>query len=166
MRIDLAQLEDTRLTYAATALELEADASLPEGYEISLRLFKKGSEVHVHGSIKAVFRISCVRCLTAVEFAVNNNFRLLYLPIDNLRADSELVLHEDDLNVSFYSEMFIDIEELATEQLRLLLPMSIRCSESCKGLCQSCGKNLNLESCECTSKEIDPRWQALLKFKR
>ena len=37
------------------------------------------------------------------------------------------------------------------------------CSEECKGLCPTCGKNLNHEKCNC-KKEVDPRMAALLQL--
>ena len=43
----------------------------------------------------------------------------------------------------------------------LELPTKVLCKEDCKGLCPKCGKDLNLGSCDCKTKDIDPRWQAL-----
>jgi uncharacterized protein len=39
------------------------------------------------------------------------------------------------------------------------------CSEDCKGLCPSCGKNLNDGPCNCAEEIIDPRWELLQKLK-
>ena len=36
-------------------------------------------------------------------------------------------------------------------------PMQVLCKEDCKGLCPSCGANLNLTTCDCDSTDLDPR---------
>ena len=43
----------------------------------------------------------------------------------------------------------IEIDDLAREALLLELPMRFLCSESCKGICPSCGTNLNKAPCTC-----------------
>jgi uncharacterized protein len=35
------------------------------------------------------------------------------------------------------------------------------CSDACKGLCPTCGTNLNRGTCDCTSEWEDPRFAAL-----
>jgi uncharacterized protein len=47
------------------------------------------------------------------------------------------------------------------EQILLALPVKQVCQPSCKGLCPQCGKNLNVESCDCVTSMPDPRWSAL-----
>jgi uncharacterized protein len=40
------------------------------------------------------------------------------------------------------------------------------CREDCKGLCQSCGADLNAGLCSCEQGEVDPRWAALAELKK
>ena len=47
----------------------------------------------------------------------------------------------------------------------MALPMKPLCKPDCKGLCPSCGKDLNLGACGCTHETIDPRWEALKALK-
>jgi uncharacterized protein len=47
------------------------------------------------------------------------------------------------------------------EQFQLALPMKALCSEACKGLCPTCGTNLNTGTCDCNIKWEDPRLAAL-----
>ncbi|MGB6974060.1 MAG: DUF177 domain-containing protein [Terracidiphilus sp.] len=41
------------------------------------------------------------------------------------------------------------------------MPARTLCKADCKGLCPRCGKNRNVEPCDCAEGESDPRWQAL-----
>jgi uncharacterized protein len=64
----------------------------------------------------------------------------------------------DDIEGSFDLEFLegneINIGEVLHEQLALEIPFQPVCSESCKGLCTSCGTNLNEETCACVSKSV------------
>ena len=59
----------------------------------------------------------------------------------------------------------LDIEECARSLFLLNFPTRFLCDEDCKGLCGSCGKNLNLGECDCNKKEIDPRLAVLKNLK-
>ena len=55
----------------------------------------------------------------------------------------------------------IDLDELLTADILLELPSKFLCSDNCKGLCPKCGANLNETTCNCTTKQIDPRLEVL-----
>lgn len=54
----------------------------------------------------------------------------------------------------------VDLEDIMTTAFVLNMDAKMLCSEDCKGLCFSCGKNLNEGKCDCT-KEPDPRLAVL-----
>jgi len=43
----------------------------------------------------------------------------------------------------------VNFDEMILENVRLNLPVKILCKEDCNGICLMCGKNLNLEVCNC-----------------
>jgi uncharacterized protein len=47
------------------------------------------------------------------------------------------------------------------EALQLFMPFAPLCSNDCKGLCQTCGQNLNEHKCSCSNEKIDVRFAAL-----
>lgn len=60
----------------------------------------------------------------------------------------------------------IDLGGIVREQILLALPIDAPlCREDCKGLCPSCGKDLNQAECGCERKPKDPRWAALESIK-
>ena len=71
----------------------------------------------------------------------------------------------DDLDIEFYTERQIPLQELATEQIQLTIPMKPLCDERCLGLCPQCGKNRNREDCQCETVIGDERWGALKDFR-
>lgn len=52
-------------------------------------------------------------------------------------------------SLKYNSQDELDIFPWVYEELMLQLPMNIRCTDDCKGLCQQCGKNRNFETCDC-----------------
>jgi uncharacterized protein len=55
----------------------------------------------------------------------------------------------------------VDLEPLARESLILDLPLVPLCREDCRGLCPTCGKDLNEGHCGCLPAAADVRWAAL-----
>ncbi|MBR3593947.1 MAG: DUF177 domain-containing protein [Clostridia bacterium] len=60
--------------------------------------------------------------------------------------------------------MQLDVTELCTDEVVLNLPMKHLCREDCKGVCATCGKDLNEGKCGCNSVSHDPRLEALAQL--
>ncbi len=58
-------------------------------------------------------------------------------------------------------DMQLDVDELVYTEVYVSLPTKFLCHQECKGLCPTCGKNLNEGACSCDQKEIDPRLKKL-----
>jgi uncharacterized protein len=59
----------------------------------------------------------------------------------------------------------LDLTHAIREHLVLAVPEFAICREACKGLCPSCGTNLNETTCSCEPEHVDHRWAALLELK-
>ena len=71
--------------------------------------------------------------------------------------------NEDNDEYIVVPSMELDIEQLTLEDIYLYLPSKLLCKEDCKGVCPSCGANLNKARCSC-KKAVDPRFEALLSL--
>ena len=58
-----------------------------------------------------------------------------------------------------------DLAPFFREEIALAVPVQILCKEDCRGLCPSCGANLNLAPCNCVQKTGDPRLAVLRQLK-
>jgi uncharacterized protein len=124
-----------------------------------LKLIEK--KVDLSGKINAEIETECSRCLTEVNTKLDFSFKISFVTEDIYSNESETELNEEDLEISIYDGEKIDITEIAREQILLNLPTQVFCKSECKGLCPKCGENLNLKTCSCETKEIDPRWANL-----
>ena len=67
---------------------------------------------------------------------------------------------EDDPNLFVLEGNEIDLSEILATCFILDMETKFLCREDCKGLCPTCGKNLNLGPCSCR-KALDPRFAVL-----
>ena len=59
----------------------------------------------------------------------------------------------------------IDLVDLLREEVWLAWKPMVVCSESCKGLCQQCGENLNRDECKCSQHGDDHPFAALRQIR-
>jgi len=94
----------------------------------------------------------CDRCLEIAEKSVAYRFRhTLALSAEN----------EDTDDIIIAAGYTLDLFSLVRDDILLELPVKHLCSDDCRGLCPTCGQNLNEGSCGCAKKAIDPRMAVL-----
>lgn len=101
------------------------------------------------GTVEGAWEGPCRRCLQPVQGTLNADVQELFEA--NHREGETYKLGHD----------FIDLELLAREALVLDLPLAPLCRQDCRGLCPTCGADLNQGDCDCPAVEVDPRWAAL-----
>ena len=101
-----------------------------------------------------------------VDRAVSQPLELFYRTgkLEDALVGKEAELTSDDLNVIAYRGNEIDLWPDLREAMVLALPMKPLCSEDCRGICPTCGKDLNNGECRCGKRSMDPRWEGLLKL--
>jgi uncharacterized protein len=115
-----------------------------------LTLSKAGVEVIARGRVDGELDMVCSRCVGPARVTIAAPFQILFLPRDADVPDaSDDEIADDEPDVIAYDEEKIDLEETLREELLLALPYAPLCSEACKGLCATCGKDLNDGPCDC-----------------
>ena len=59
------------------------------------------------------------------------------------------------------SRQELDVAAWARDCVVEAVPMSIFCRDDCRGICATCGTDLNASQCDCVDDTTDPRWAAL-----
>lgn len=129
---------------------------------------KDKDKVRIVGRLTAELELPCSRCLEPFRVFVDAPLDLLFMPASAEPAaagDEDRQLGEDDANASFYEDETIDLAQMMREQFYLALPMKPLCREDCQGLCPVCGVNRNVTTCSCQSEWVDPRMDALRRFR-
>ena len=129
----------------ASVLDIDPGAGIrierPVAYE--LRAYMAAGELIVEGKITASVLLLCSRCAESFAFDVNiGDFRC----VREVGADTESV----------------DLTDEIRESIILGFPNYPVCGADCRGLCPSCGSNLNSSECGCVRPE-GRRWAAALE---
>lgn len=110
---------------------------LVEPVEGKYRLIRLEDAVYVHVIFRTVARINCARCLTSFEFQVEKEF------------DREFAFKPNEDQLQIGKDNQAEVSSALREEIILAFPHKPLCNEACKGLCPDCGKDLNVETCNC-----------------
>ncbi|MBV9263903.1 MAG: DUF177 domain-containing protein [Candidatus Eremiobacteraeota bacterium] len=116
--------------------------AFPEPAKVELELRQADRMLVVTGTVDARVHGQCDACLEDVD-------RSLHVDVDE-RLDPS---HGRDVDPFGESNVLtgerLDVADLAQQSLLSALPMGLRCSEGCRGLCPVCGANRNTGECTC-----------------
>lgn len=156
-RLDYAEVVDAlngRLAQGRSGLRAEADLAVHVTY------YRAGLDVIVEGTADGTVAATCGRCLEEYPLGVEVPFRVILAP----RVEEDTTGGEvdaEDLGLAFFEGDAVDLTAIVHEQLLLAVPTSRLCRASCRGLCPSCGANLNESSCACEPAGAPPRLAVL-----
>lgn len=125
-----------------------------EPIKVSGSISNNGKSLILRADCKGDMLTRCARCMkditVPIEFTVDET---LVQGDENASEDEDVILFEDTR---------IDIDEIVANNFLMNVEGKYLCSEDCKGLCQTCGADLNMGECGCSHDTIDPRWSALV----
>ncbi len=127
------------------------EASVPADGDVAVDVLLEWvtDGVLASGDTRARWVGDCRRCLGPVGGELRVEFRELFE--HQAREGESYPLRNDHL----------DLAPLAREVLLLDLPLAPLCADDCRGLCPTCGGDLNRGDCGCVTELADPRWEAL-----
>lgn len=137
--------------------ESAADFHFPPQLAVIVSFYRSGEELFFHGQVSGEIAARCGRCLEEYEFQLQRPFDLVLVPAPTKTGRGAEELRSEDLGLSYYSTEEIDLAPLIAEQVMLAMPTRPLCEDSCRGLCDRCGVNLNSEQCNCAQAAGDPR---------
>lgn len=118
-----------------------------DGISLKLNLEKiANNEILLTGFINATLIINCDRCNEPTEYHLEADFS------KEVRID--MVVEDEEAFINGYN---LDLEKLALNEIYVNYPMKALCNEDCKGICNTCGTNLNTGDCNCDNDNIDLR---------
>lgn len=162
MKIKISTLSEGRHYYDfdIPASEVALSAEFLGNLKVGVQLEKTKNQIFITSSIEFSHNSQCDRCLKNFVQFLATKYNMLYV------YDIE---HKDEYNEDVVTVIpkevdIIDITHDVKEYSLLVVPLKNVCSDECKGLCAHCGKNLNIETCECEIDSIDPRWLELKRI--
>lgn len=132
-------------------VKFDSDEISPLGnMDCDLLLIKLRGEISVlmtDFSIK--LKVKCERCLKEMEYDMEIKSAERQFLAKKEKGDSD-AFESFTINMQ---KMSIDLSDMIRQEIILHFPLISLCSKSCKGLCDSCGANLNEKKCKCAPEE-------------
>lgn len=135
--------------------EYDTSVEFKPSFEFTGRIVNLGGLLRLSGELHFEFSANCLRCLKRVE------------TVTDIEVDESFVeaSRAEEADAYAFEGNVVDIDKPLADNIILALPMKIICSEDCKGLCKTCGTNLNIKNCDCDEREIvDPRMEILKDY--
>ncbi len=162
MLLDLTRYRQPQAHFSRT-FQPEEVAQAEDPYRIvapvvvDFEIHKDKERFRLAGTVRTELELPCSRCLEPFRLPIDATFDQRFLPASAMATQDEREVQDEDVEISYYRDDQIDLNELLREQFYLALPMKPLCSESCRGLCPQCGTNLNTGTCSCATAWEDPR---------
>lgn len=159
---------DDQSVWAIPIEELAQQIRLVSPMRAELSFYPQEGGLLIRGSMTGEVGLACNRCAEEAFACLNvdiTSFEPLPIADNDIDEDEEALEADPDLDVtvftSFEDVLCFDMAAFLWEEFALALPVKPLCIEQCKGLCTTCGSNLNTMQCACNTDEGDLRLAAL-----
>jgi len=127
-----------------------------------LVFLRTGANILVTGTLEVTLQKACARCLTDLVLPVIIEIEEIFYPKMDIVTGNAVEIPDDIEETNLIDDHnIINLFEIVRQEVVLANDVVLYCRPDCQGLCQDCGADLNVETCDCESKHIDPRWSGL-----
>jgi len=160
MKILLSHISVDKTLFDFTDDKDEFDIpELADDVSVKVSVYQSEESYTFSGKISTKLNLNCDRCLETYQETVDHDFEVIYTSEDNVDKDDHIMFLPPQ-------EVEIDLKPYVRDTIMLSIPFKNVCSDTCKGLCVSCGVNLNHHACICSKEKYDPRWDSLKELKK
>lgn len=135
--------------------DLQPDLHLVSATKGSLRLMRTSAGILVTGKLTHRVEAACSRCLESFERDQAIELNDEFVPVVDVNTGLSAPEPADAEAFRLTPDHLLDLTEAIRQYAILESPLSPLCDENCKGLCSSCGANLNIGPCGCQSTAED-----------
>lgn len=161
----LKELSGSTRTFDADDFASVRDGAPLTSVTGTVKMMRTDAGIWVSADLETYVDCQCSRCVMDMEQVVRMKIEEEYLPEVDVNTGARLNI-PDELSDNFYIDAthMLDMSEAIRQYFGLNMPFSPVCRDDCKGLCLTCGADLNDTKCSCDDVIRDPRWGALLDF--
>lgn len=129
--------------------DLAADLHFVSPTVGSLRLMRTSAGILVTGKLTQRVEATCSRCLETFVREQTIEIDDEFVPVVDVNTGLGLPEPSDIDAFRVTSDHVLDLREAIRQYAIVESPLQPLCDEGCRGLCPSCGANLNLGACGC-----------------
>ena len=128
----------------------------------TVELLRTDGGVWVSAELDTEAASTCSRCLEKYSQSIHVIVEEEFFSPAGSPTVSGLDVGEESFRIDH--NHILDLGEPVRQYVALSAPMKLLCRRDCKGICLSCGANLNETSCQCDDAKRDSRWGPLLEL--
>ena len=162
---ELSALEEVVDYPGLVGLQESGECEFLAPLRLQLTVAREYDHIRAQGEVETRVRLTCSRCLTEYEMELVSPFTIFYIRSSGAAQDEEVELSEKDLVSVPFDGDEIDFTNEIAEQVLMEIPLKPLCREDCKGLCASCGADLNTAECGCGQAPTNLKFSALKNLK-
>lgn len=148
------------------SLQAEGICTFLSPLALEFKSFREYDHIRVEGLVETDVMLTCSRCLSPFDMHLRSSFTIFYTKATKaVSLDEEVELGENELISATYEGDEINLSPEVDEHVIMELPMKPLCSGGCRGLCSSCGTDLNQMECDCAGKRGSFAFSALKNLK-
>ncbi|HLF14651.1 MAG TPA: DUF177 domain-containing protein [Bacteroidota bacterium] len=147
-------------SFRVSPSDLPLDDNFDAPVEVKVLLEKTPSQIIVRGAIAASGTFPCDRCLGSFRQALSCRYAVVYIQNEEEAGR----FPPEDVRVLNPDATVIDLAADVREMIMISVPLKLLCGEACRGLCSSCGADLNVAVCGCRNENANRPWQGLEKL--
>ncbi|MEY4064969.1 MAG: hypothetical protein RIR26_1177 [Pseudomonadota bacterium] len=132
----------------------ELDCLTPESenlFSMLLEVEKQSDAYRVRAQVQMCAKMECVRSLTPFRTNITSESEALYVRAAEQQSHGEHELSESEMECYEHDGAALNLSDFVTDLIYTSLPDFPLCQEECRGLCSSCGCNLNETKSCCRS---------------
>ena len=149
--------EERRYTFQEEGRRFQDQAADIRG---SARLMRSLQGILVMAEIETGIACSCSRCLGKFVLPVSFHMEEEFLP--EIDVDTGVRLSPPpEPSYTIDPHHMLDLSDALGQYAIAAAPMKPLCAADCKGLCPTCGQNMNQDPCDCAATQVDSRWAKL-----
>lgn len=171
MKLNVAQLMKspvgtTREYDLEERIERVEDQALTRPVKVHLHLTRINDGLLARGDVETALETVCSRCVEPAEQVLGFHFEEQFRPTIDILSGQPLKDEDDDPANPLYTidaNHLMDVDEVIREGVVIETPMHPLCQPDCRGLCPTCGANLNQRACGCEADAPSGPLAAMLK---
>ncbi|GBD11495.1 hypothetical protein HRbin23_01162 [bacterium HR23] len=131
----------------------------------AVRFTRTEKGVWVHARVDTAVSCTCSRCLAVYSQRLEFTFDEEFFPTVDVQTGARLPLPPPESDAfTIDAHHLLDLTEVIRQYALVSIPMKPLCRADCRGLCPTCGANLNRGPCACPAPTPDPRWETLRRL--
>ena len=147
--------EEVRFEMDLSDLDFGGSKPVSRPVVVDCRLENKAGLLLCGMTLTTTLHCICDRCGEAYDADKTTRYDCVLAEARESDESDDIILLDNDE---------VDVEELARDAFILDMDTKFLCSEDCRGLCPTCGKNLNEGPCGCREDSGDPRMDVLRRL--